>query len=70
MCKEYFHNRGKKCFPYHLGTILFSMYNTLDLSSMKVLKFVIGEIQPLIEREKPGVDKEFYLVRSVVSILG
>jgi hypothetical protein len=44
------------------------MYNTLDLSSMKVLKFVIGEIQPLIEREKPGVDKEFYLVRSVVWI--
>lgn len=68
MCKEYFYNRGKKCFPYHLGTILISMYKTLDLSSTKVPKFVIGEIQPLIERTKPGVD-EFYLV-SVVSILG
>lgn len=69
MCKEYFYNRGQKYFPYHLGTILSSMYNTLDLSSTKVPKFVIGKIQPLIERTKPGVD-EFYLVRSVVSTLG
>lgn len=69
MCKEYFYNRGKKSFPYHVGTILISMDKTLDLSSTKVPKFVIGEIQPPIERTKSGVDK-FYLVRSVVSILG
>lgn len=70
MCKKYFDNRGRKCFPYHLITILFSMYNTPDLSNMEVPKFVIWEIQPLIEPKKLERDKEFYLVRNVVSILG